>query len=622
MLIENIVYSDLPVGKDGRQISDHQGSWCGLMDVSNGVPDDIRLHVVQKTLQGGYNYAAISHLKHMKHRNNRSIIDFADPVTRAAVEEFFFFCKRYELFLDEAPVHVSDTSIVIRAVDHGLREECLMKFDQYMSNEGLVYLSKNNFELCVKEIGLFSGICILDDKVWSEEISKAFARFDVDRNDQIDRNEFQKLIHSTVGDKQRVVFKFMKNKAQYDKEKSMRHGWDSQHLMKILRDWNVNDEYNPEFKDWLLSAKGHGNVLADYRLADYHYCILMPEGDRSLHAIFNYERPDLNHIRGYLQELATGLADLHANKIFHLDVKLLNALRVDGSRIIVIDMDAAVEDKKPAGAKFSSGVLPPEMFCQLDEEQVEQFKLYWLKEEQSKSSMWRKVKPTKTQWATFVVVKCFDEEDPRLDQLPYGLIPASAAIDAWAFGALMFQMISRQPLVPVDADDNLAGGDSVQRAATWTDATLKPCIERTMGSISGCDEAIDLVRKLLKVDPTERLTSMTEILKHSFFQVGIVDIKEVLMRFGGLTDQLNRRLDIIVSKITEVKDISLAAYKQIRTTEKVLLRGIFEKPDVPNCFIILPDRLSAQNAPEKTSEWLALLGECSDILHSYLHIAL
>jgi hypothetical protein len=46
-------------------------------------------------------------------------------------------------------------------------------------------------------------------------------------------------------------------------------------------------------------------------------------------------------------------------------VKLQNAVRFNG-RLCLIDLDAAVKIHSPAGAKFSSGALPPEMIQELD----------------------------------------------------------------------------------------------------------------------------------------------------------------------------------------------------------------------------------------------------------------
>ena len=44
----------------------------------------------------------------------------------------------------------------------------------------------------------------------------------------------------------------------------------------------------------------------------------------------------------------------------------------------LIDLDAAgVIGKDFAGAKFRSGVLPPEIFCKLDSSKLEQYVRYW-----------------------------------------------------------------------------------------------------------------------------------------------------------------------------------------------------------------------------------------------------
>ena len=111
------------------------------------------------------------------------------------------------------------------------------------------------------------------------------------------------------------------------------------------------------------------------------------------------------------------------------------------------------------------------------------------------------------------MVKCSD------DQLPYELGRASAAIDAWAFGVLIFLAVSRRPLVPVavDTDGNLHSGDSVRKATTWTDKELELRKDEYMESSS--EDAIDLLKRLLKVNVAERPSSMTDILGHAFSQV-------------------------------------------------------------------------------------------------------
>jgi len=79
-----------------------------------------------------------------------------------------------------------------------------------------------------------------------------------------------------------------------------------------------------------------------------------------------------------------------------LDLKGLNIMRsATGSHAIrLIDLDAAAAISKAlAGAKFSSGQLPPEMIVKLTYEQVQQLEAYWAEEKAANSELWNKVKP-------------------------------------------------------------------------------------------------------------------------------------------------------------------------------------------------------------------------------------
>ena len=109
----------------------------------------------------------------------------------------------------------------------------------------------------------------------------------------------------------------------------------------------------------------------DLDLREYKHAIVMPFADRNLDAIFRSERPDKGDIRFMAKELAEALKHVHSKGLIHGDVKLQNVVRF-GVRLRPIDLDAAVEIdslagadyESFAGAKFSSGVLPPEMIHQ------------------------------------------------------------------------------------------------------------------------------------------------------------------------------------------------------------------------------------------------------------------
>ena len=130
------------------------------------------------------------------------------------------------------------------------------------------------------------------------------------------------------------------------------------------------------------------NLINGGRLADYAYGIIMPEADRNLDSIFRSERPNLLHIKSMMHDVGEALQHCHSKGIIHGDLKMLNVVRVEG-KMRLIDLDAAaiidygkndmevVDDdtegmddfcrleRRSCGVKFSSGVLPPEMFYQL-----------------------------------------------------------------------------------------------------------------------------------------------------------------------------------------------------------------------------------------------------------------
>lgn len=84
-----------------------------------------------------------------------------------------------------------------------------------------------------------------------------------------------------------------------------------------------------------------------------------------------------------------GLALQHC----HRDLKMLDVPRV-GDRIKLIDMDAAATSGQSfLGAKFSSGVLPPEMFAELSDAQVTKFGAYWQSRTENDDELWHKVEP-------------------------------------------------------------------------------------------------------------------------------------------------------------------------------------------------------------------------------------
>lgn len=168
-----------------------------------------------------------------------------------------------------------------------------------------------------------------------------------------------------------VAIKFMQEKDQYDREIQKRrvHPQDPNsesmlepYVLGIVHHFHPdNISVNEQTLLQELQLPNEGCVVRDYP-----YGIIMPAADRNLDTIYRSERPDLTHIKVMMQEIGEALHHCHAHGIIHGDLKMLNIVRVQGKmRLIDLDAAAVIEDEI-YGAKFSSGILPPEMFCRLE----------------------------------------------------------------------------------------------------------------------------------------------------------------------------------------------------------------------------------------------------------------
>ena len=187
-----------------------------------------------------------------------------------------------------------------------------------------------------------------------------------------------------------------------------------------------------------------------------------------------------------IKGLIHALDHLESSEVLHSDIKLLNIVRIHqlstGLKTIkLIDMDAIakLDGSGFMGAKFSSGVLPPEMFAVLDGEDVEKFTTYWGDHYSARTELWRKIEPrwarsgdaivVKT-WCVSVVACWFHLQHGNTDQacvynrrevplgstknidhsrLPYTRVPATIAHDIWSLGVVTYQLLSGAPLFQV-----------------------------------------------------------------------------------------------------------------------------------------------------------------------------
>jgi Leucine-rich repeat (LRR) protein len=130
----------------------------------------------------------------------------------------------------------------------------------------------------------------------------------------------------------RVALKFMRNKAQFMTELSVRQNgtfYDA-YVISIIQSF---DSGRDTFYEKDCVWKG---------LSEFPYCVVMPAAERNLGAIISSENiagKDWLQVKSIAQNLAEALRHMHKKGFIHGDVKPLNCMRMDG-RLKLIDLDA------------------------------------------------------------------------------------------------------------------------------------------------------------------------------------------------------------------------------------------------------------------------------------------
>jgi serine/threonine protein kinase len=515
----------------------------------------------------------VEFLAYCKDNHGRSVMDNATSKIRKALEERILFMGRFEL-VQGPPIHKSATSVVLKAFDKEAVNEYGVQFDRYVNERPCLtnYIDKE---------GLKQVLLILGFGAEDERFNSHFAEWDTKRDGRILRDEFVGICKTVINNDRQggVVLKFMKNKEQFQREVDSRniHTLDPKYIVGITESYSADD--NSDFDSALESNKKRYAAAFEANshfyvkdFSEYRYAIVMPCADRNLDAIYRSERPSANEIRAIAKYIADAIDHVHKKGVIHGDVKLLNAVRF-GTRIRLVDFDASsstIGEGSFAGAKFSSGMLPPEMIAELSFDEYGQYINYFGKHS-SDAASWEKIEPKGVNGAdTLFAVRTFRtkqkeksivqdnkpistmcEEPVERDDLPYILVKATPAIDIWSFGALLYELHACEALFAVNRDDDLKDGATMKELYEWNDTQKNTKLDKIKDH-----SARELLKKVLSKKSSERYQTMEDLLTDGYFEpdphVGLSLSQELRTKRKKLP-QL-KKLKELVSRATSAID--------------------------------------------------------------------
>eukprot|EP00602_Paraphysomonas_sp_CaronLab_P002704 CAMPEP_0185023422 /NCGR_PEP_ID=MMETSP1103-20130426/6094_1 /TAXON_ID=36769 /ORGANISM="Paraphysomonas bandaiensis, Strain Caron Lab Isolate" /LENGTH=845 /DNA_ID=CAMNT_0027556013 /DNA_START=1767 /DNA_END=4304 /DNA_ORIENTATION=- len=348
------------------------------------------------------------------------------------------------------------------------------------------------------------------------DLSSIFSNCDGEKV-SISRDEFVRYCRSVFGSPRNVAIKFMRNERYHLKERMGRKSCnlDSRYILPLIDDVGVGAK---QFAD--AAAKTH---LRGYcSLSLYTHGLFMPLAERDLQSTFYHDTLNQGTIGVIVRDIAQALQHLHSRGICHGDLRLRNVIRV-GERYCLLDLTASsnleifyIQDADIYGSKLCTGYMPPEMFVPLTSSTAQQVSTYW-KGSDNYEEMWRKVRPARSGRDCYAV-RGFDvdkkTQSPRdLHTLPYRPALATAQLDMWSLGMILFALSSGENLLPVTCGDDLTCDDDMCTAALWTEAQLQARVDDVVSD----PLAADLISMLLQPDPRNRPGTMKQVLDHVYF---------------------------------------------------------------------------------------------------------
>lgn len=587
-VIEMMTLLDLPLTVDGSILSTHGYTWTLIVD-PHVCPSKMAVFIVHKVCQMLRKYVKL--LAYFKDKDGRAVLNIASSEVKTVMYHYLLFCGRFELETGH-PLHFSPTTVIVRAKDYSITNRYSEVYDSLI-NKGTIEIEEFRRVLMKLNKEIANNHC---DLTFIDEDYKNLIKEDNEEK-QISKINFEQYCCEKFGSSRVVAIKFMKSKYQYDTETQVR----------------ANNDVDPQYVIGLLDEPAHDRFLEDieslviynHPIKAYKHCVIMFAADRNLESISRSENPSIQQLFGYLHDLTLCVDHLHSERIMHGDVKATNTVRLDG-KMLIIDLDASASfNGGYCGAKFRTGVLPPEMFVCLSREEsaiyidywTVKYKEYWGVE--IDPSLWSCIHPFETIKGT-IVVKSFDVDrdgQPREPHfLPYQLVPASESVDVWSLGLLFYSLITGKSLLQTDKHEDL-DDTLIPTAATWRPCDIEQIIMKNVQRKMQLPRAAELLIRLLRPNPSQRASiqdilqffddmnessNINEYLKTSLekFDQKLEEIHVTNQRIEEIVHKIDHRTKLIEKRTKRIANLSTMMIERIKKTEAVLLRGILEAVDV------------------------------------------
>ena len=197
------------------------------------------------------------------------------------------------------------------------------------------------------------------------------------------------------------------------------------------------------------------------------------------------------------------------------------------------------------------------------------------------AKLWSKFCPRLSPGGRFAyIIKCFDDsgKKPDHDLLPYDLISATESIDVWAFGNLLFTMMSGRTLFHQTQEGNLANTWAFEQLYSWSEGMAREEI------MSGIDDPLaqDLLIQILAQE-NERISCMDQVLEHPFFGPSSdVEAQKIMKKHSKEKN---------AHELNSQSQIHLLKQKRAIISMEKTCKIVFDRLDdimVPTRFIVLP----------------------------------